>query len=314
MAVNSAPVVAGAGNTILYTELQASPPTIDSGLTVTDADNVNLAGATVTISSGFFFGDTLNFTNQFGITGNYDAATGVLTLSGSDTLAHYQTALRSVTFSSTSHNPTDVGTDTSRTIDWQVNDGTAAATPMFQAQTTFATGTNPVSVAIGDFNGDGKLDLAVANSSSRSNTVSVLLGNGDGSFQPQTTFATGSTPTSVAIGDFNGDGKLDLAVANANSANVSVLLGNGDGSFQAQTTFATGFIPESVAIGDFNGDGKLDLAVANGGDNNVSVLLGNGDGSFQAQTTFATGTNPQSVAIGDFNGDGERDLAVANNA
>jgi uncharacterized protein (DUF2141 family) len=125
-----------------------------------------------------------------------------------------------------------------------------------------------------------------------------------------TNYLTGTNSTSVAIGDLNGDGKLDLAVTNigvldplgefTSPGTVSVLLGNVNGN------------PDAVAMGDLNGDGRLDLAVANAGSNTVSVLLGNGAGGFQAQTQYATGTNPDSVAIGDLNGDGRLDLAVAN--
>src|SRR5204862_145467 len=115
----------------------------------------------------------------------------------------------------------------------------------FQDQVTFATGALPNSVAAADLNGDGRLDLAIANVNSAS--VSVLLGNGNGSFQGQTTFAVGAGPHSVAAADLNGDGRLDLAIANFNNVSVSVLLGNGNGSFQGQTTFAVGAGPRSVA-------------------------------------------------------------------
>src|SRR6266571_3307218 len=125
-------------------------------------------------------------------------------------------------------------------------------------------------------------------------------------------FATGAGPRSVAIGDLNGDGRPDLAVANLNSNTASVLLGNGAGGFGAKTDFATGAGSVSVAIGDLNGDGRPDLAVANASANTVSVLLGNGAGSFGAKNDFTTGANPQSVAIGNLNGDGKPDLAVAN--
>ena len=183
------------------------------------------------------------------------------------------------------------------------------AAASFANQTTFATGSDPVSETLGDLNGDGKPDLVVANYTS--NTVSVLLGNGNGTFQTQVTFATGSS-RSVTLGDLNGDGKPDLAVANLHDNTVSVLLGNGNGTFQTQTTFATSTNPYSVTMGDLNGDGKNDLAVATGGSNTVSVLLGNGNGTFQNQTTFTTGTEPTSVTLGDLNGDGKLDLAVTN--
>jgi uncharacterized protein (UPF0548 family) len=171
-------------------------------------------------------------------------------------------------------------------------------------------GTYPTSVAVGDFNGDGKADLAVTNGSA--NTVSILLGKGDGTFQAAVNYGAGSNPVSVAVGDFNGDGKADLAVANYVSNNVSVLLGNGDASFQPAVNYSVGSYPDSVAVGDFNGDGKADLVVANANNEDVSVLLGNGDGSFQTAVNYAVGGNPYSVAVGDFNGDGNADIAVAN--
>ena len=196
----------------------------------------------------------------------------------------------------------------------------AAQTVLFGAKTDFGTGTRSQSVAVGDFNGDGKLDLAVANYDS--NTVSILLGTGTGSFGAKTDFGTGIEPASVAVGDFNGDGKLDLAVTNfgysfagepiIDPRTVSILLGTGTGSFGAKTDFGTGSGPASVAVGDFNGDGNLDLAVANFVDDTVSILLGTGTGSFGAKTDFGTGSLPLSVAVGDFNGDGKLDLAVAN--
>src|SRR5437867_7290500 len=126
-------------------------------------------------------------------------------------------------------------------------------------------------------------------------------------------FATGAGPRSVAIGDLNGDGKPDLAVANESVNTVSVLLGNGAGGFGAKTDFATGTNPLSVAIGDLNGDGKPDLAVANNDPNTVSVLLANGAAGFAPTTDFATGANPYSVAITATNADRKPDLAAANN-
>ncbi|ABW33353.1 FG-GAP-like repeat-containing protein [Acaryochloris marina] len=131
-------------------------------------------------------------------------------------------------------------------------------------------------------------------------------------FSVQSTFAAGIRPSSVSVGDFNGDSLADLAVANDGSNNVSVFLGDGSGGFSSQTTFAAGSRPFSVSVGDFNGDSQADLVTANLISSNVSVLLGNGSGGFSSQTTFAVGTNPRSVSVGDFNGDSQADLAVAN--
>jgi hypothetical protein len=190
-----------------------------------------------------------------------------------------------------------------------------AASPTFQRLGT-AVGTDPHAVAVGDFNGDGRQDLAVAKE--LSGTVSILLGNGNGTFTqaPGSPITVGTDPTSVAVGDFNGDGIPDLAVANQGSGTVSILLGNGNGTFtQAPASPITvGKDPISVAVGDFNGDGIPDLAVTNFGGSSVSVLLGNGDGTFtQAPgSPITVGKDPISVAVGDFNGDGIPDLAVTN--
>jgi hypothetical protein len=181
-----------------------------------------------------------------------------------------------------------------------------------QAPSPYPAGYGPGNVAVGDFNGDGKPDLVTADSEYGSgSTVAVLLGNGDGTFQNQVQYTTASDPVWVTAGDFNGDGKLDLAAANSAVNTVSVLLGNGDGTFQADRGYGTANEPTSVAVGDFNGDGKLDLVTANYS-GTVSVLLGYGDGTFAPHVDYTTGTEPDSVAVGDFNGDGKVDLATAN--
>jgi hypothetical protein len=169
------------------------------------------------------------------------------------------------------------------------------------------------SVAVGDFDGDGKLDLATVNSDDNG-LVAVLLGNGDGSFQSPNSYIVGTDPVFVTVGDFNGDGRLDLAVANSNSNDLSILLGNGDGTFQTPLVIATGEAPISIVVGDFNADGQLDLAVANFNSDNISVLLGNGDGTFQAQVPYAVGSHPSSIKMGDLNGDGNLDLVITNSS
>jgi hypothetical protein len=192
------------------------------------------------------------------------------------------------------------------------------------AKHDFATEDGPLSVTLGDLNGDGKLDLAVANFNS--STVSVLLNTtGPGgalpSFSGIQEFATGDGPASVSMGDLNGDGKLDLLVANFAFDTVSVLLnttasGSAISSFSANGEFATGTGPIYVTLGDLNEDGRLDLAVANFNSNNVSVLLnitapGAATPSFAAKQDFVTGGAPVSVAVADLNLDGKPDLAVA---
>jgi hypothetical protein len=172
------------------------------------------------------------------------------------------------------------------------------------------------SIAVGDFNGDGKLDIVAASFGNFVNglpqgAVNVLLGNGDGTFQAPTTVASVPGTVGVAVGDFNNDGKPDLAISNSVTNDVTVYLGNGDGTFRAGKSYAVGSEPFHLTVGDFNRDGKLDIVTANQGSNNVSLLLGNGNGVFQPTQNFAAGTAAHAVAAGDFNGDGFADLAVA---
>jgi hypothetical protein len=175
-------------------------------------------------------------------------------------------------------------------------------------------------IAAGDFNNDGNLDLAVANNGLNVfGDVSVMLGNGDGTFQsPVSNEVGGSTPVWVAVGDFNHDGSLDLAVTVTTTGTVAILLGNGDGTFQPQVSYDVQASPQGMRVADVNGDGNLDLVVANecGPDpgcrnGTVSVSLGNGDGTFQALHAYWLGMFPLDVEIVDLNGDGHPDLVTA---
>jgi uncharacterized protein (TIGR03437 family) len=180
----------------------------------------------------------------------------------------------------------------------------------FSAAATYATGTGPRAIAAGDFNQDGKTDLVTANYNA--NTVSVLLGSGNGTFGTRTDYAVGTTVIALVTGDFNRDGKTDIAVASdQNTNNVSILLGNGDGTFQPAVHYTSGLAPSSLAVGDLNGDGKLDLVVANRGSETLTLLFGNGDGTFHAAASTLSVASPSAVAIADFNQDGRADIVFA---
>ena len=190
----------------------------------------------------------------------------------------------------------------------------------FQTAKTFATGNFPFSFATGDFNGDGKLDLAVAcnGGGGNSGSISILLGNGDGTFQTRTDYTppgTGfQTVNAMTMGDFNGAGKLDVALVDGETSELFILLGNGDGTFH----FTNGVLTVGNAVRmiapDVNGDGKLDLVIPQDHQpGQIAVLIGNGDGTFQSAVEYSTGgNNPLEVAAGDFNADGKLDLAAGN--
>ncbi|CAF4955886.1 unnamed protein product, partial [Rotaria sp. Silwood1] len=188
----------------------------------------------------------------------------------------------------------------------------------FQSMIWYSTGTNsnPNSIAIGDLNNDGRLDIVVANRGS--GNIGIFFGYDNGTFSRQITFSIGSSsrPYSVAIHDFNNDSRLDIAVANFWSGDVVILLGYGDGTFTNQMRYSTGEDSGSifVVVGDFNNDKRLDLAVVNHVSANVGILLGYGNGSFRNHMSYSTGSNsfPLSVTVGDFNHDDWLDFAVVN--
>jgi hypothetical protein len=190
----------------------------------------------------------------------------------------------------------------------------------FQSAISTPAGKNPIAIAAGDFDNDGKQDLLLTLLGDRpqngNGAVEILFGNGDGTFTRTVTLSAGTEPFPLAVGDFNGDHKLDFAVTNFNSG-VYIFLGNGDGSFQPSGPITAGNSPVAVAVADFNGDQILDLVVpdlhdptssSHGG---VSILLGKGDGTFDSPVYYPVGIFPTSVAVGDVNGDRKSDLVIS---
>jgi len=201
----------------------------------------------------------------------------------------------------------------------------ALSQDLFSRRTDLTTEAGPISICFGDFNIDGKLDIAVANY--KSNSASIFLnrtapGDTTPSFSSKMDIETGERPMSISVGDFNGDGKPDIAVANYNSNTVSIFLnttkpGAATPAFSKRMDFPTGERPISLSISDFNGDGKPDFAVANYKSNTISVFLnmtaqGSDTPAFSTKVDFTTGVRPVSLAAGDLNADGRPDIAVAN--
>jgi hypothetical protein len=177
---------------------------------------------------------------------------------------------------------------------------------------TFGSGPRPVFVTVAKLTADGYPDVIVANKGERpfpGACVSVLLGNGDGTLQAPRKLTAGISPTGVAVGDFNGDGKPDLAVSNNEDNYVNILMGNGDGTFQPPRYLHVGTYTQVITTADFNGDGKLDLAI--GADGHVFTFMGNGDGTFRHLQTLDFPRTPHTLTAADLNDEGRLDLVTA---
>jgi hypothetical protein len=196
--------------------------------------------------------------------------------------------------------------------------GSAATNPQFQPYVDYAAGLKPSALRLADVNDDGHLDALVANGGS--DTVSVLLGNGDGTFKPRKDYRTGDNPGGVAVADMDRDGFLDVIVSNLGKADpvsargttVSLFRGNGNGSFKAKQDYAVGAMPWGLDIGDLNRDGVPDIATANYLEHTISVLYGVAAGGFSPKVDWPTDYTPREVRIGDLNRDGKPDLITTN--
>ena len=183
----------------------------------------------------------------------------------------------------------------------------------FGPEHEFTAGSGAAWLALGDLDLDGKLDVVVANPYSTQpapSSLSLLLGNGDGTLQPQVVIPLNPAPAAVAVADFDADGNPDIAAA---ASGLTILLGKGNGTFQPAVHSAAGVAPYSLCVDDLNGDGRKDIVMADYGALAVEVMIGRGDGTFSPPMTYGVGARPSGVATGDVNGDGHPDIAAANN-
>ncbi len=189
---------------------------------------------------------------------------------------------------------------------WSFTSTAKPSNLVFGQPNTIEVGTSPNGITTGDFDGDGYLDIAVANDG-----VTILKNNGTGAFVASSSVSINS-PYGITTGDFDGDGDLDLAITNYASNTISILKNNGAGIFMLSSSVGVGNDPRAITSGDFDGDGYLDIAVANWTSNTVSILKNNGAGLFMLSSSIGVGYTPEGIATGDFDGDGDIDLAVSN--
>jgi Bacterial Ig-like domain (group 3)/FG-GAP-like repeat len=270
-----------------------------SSVVLTTSPNPSVFGATVTLTA------TVTPPSATGKVTFYDGAAvlGVSTISAGQASLHSALSgpnVRNLTarYAGNSTYSGSTSSPVSQTVQ-------AAASLGFRAAVNYPAGESPQSLAAGDFNGDGKVDLAVASIGE----VSIFLGAGDGSFANPSVYQAGSGQAYVAVADFNGDGVPDIALV-SQSQFLNILLGNSNGTLQPiSASYPTGPQPVAIAVADFDGDGNADVMIADQVNNNILVFLGKGDGTFHNAATY-TISLPSSIAVGDFNGDGVTDAAV----
>jgi lipopolysaccharide export system protein LptA len=307
-AVNDPPTLANVATAV---SVRAAQPTVtvSPSLSVSDPDNLTLANATVKITGGTFSGDgDVLAANVAGtsITASYNAASETLVLSGSDTLAHYQQVLDSVTFNSTSANPTNSGADRTRTLTWALNDGSGSNNLSAPATTTitFAPPSHD------DFNGDGNADLLLQNAAINGNVMIDLMNGTSITSTFTVTNPGGPSWQVVATGDFNNDGKADIVVQDTSGA-PDIWLMNGT---TIASTVALPVPPSSwhvIATGDFNGDGQTDILWQNTS-GQPALWLMNGTSLVSSVGLTTPPASWRVIGAGDFNGDGKSDILWQN--
>lgn len=251
---------------------------------------------TITVTASSLAATTTTFASS-GSAGNY-------TLSGTVTALSATAPTGNVSFLDQTNGNASLG---SAALD------PATATSGWQTMTSFTAAAPSYGIVVGDLTEDGIPDIVTSNYAGTS--ISVFLGNGDGTYQAHVDYTVPSFSFGMALGDLNGDGIPDLVLAYHGSTNaVSVFLGNGDGTFQAKQDYSTGGISQYVALGDFNNDGNLDVVALNSNTGKADILLGNGDGTLQAFTAYSVGSFPYGLAVGDFNADGKLDVVVSNSS
>lgn len=193
---------------------------------------------------------------------------------------------------------------------WSFTCDVSLSTGIFGGALTYTVGSQPHGLAAGDFDNDGKIDIASALFGS--NEVSVVINDGVGGFNPASSYSAGAGPRSVVAADVNRDGFLDLISANGSTNTISVFINNGDGTLAAQAVYTTGSTPHYVTAADYDGDGYIDIATASFGSDNASVLINNGDGTFPSHVDYAVGDGPLGICSADLDGDNDFDLVTSN--
>jgi lipopolysaccharide export system protein LptA len=306
-AVNDAPTLAGVPATAAYSIGQTL--TVAPSLSAADPDNLTLANATVQVTGGAFAGDgDVLAANVSGtsITASYNAATETLTLTGSDTLAHYQQVLDSVAFTSGS-NPTNAGLNPTRTLSWTINDGSGSNNTATATTTISITG----QAVKNDFNGDRKADILFQNSVGPLHDGILLdFMNGTTVASQATLTGPGLTWSVVGSGDFNGDGKADILFQNFDGTPLIWTM-NGATITSTTTLSNPGIAWEAIGTGDFNGDGKADILFQNS-NGTPMIWEMNGTSVIASATLSNPGFQFDAIGTGDFNGDGKADIVFQN--